>query len=383
MTVRNLTSPTFIAAGYADTVDAPTIREVDRGDGTYAAGRELRRGDAYSAEVYTPQTDEDHRRGLGLVENPGGADLAQFRRLVMRDEDDPTGQSVDPGAQVRLHAVRLPGRSTARPTAGSIIAVEPDEARAALEQGPYRRTWELAQRLRARAETQEDLVQSVLTYLGEDFGYTEQPTQESSSLEGFLFDSKLGYCQHFSGAMALVLRMAGVPSRVVTGFTSGALDRETREYVVRDLDAHSWVEVWYPNVGWVIFDPTPTIALAARAARGETARATRARPPAHRRACPATSRPIPAAARWPRRRARPGAGSRPASPVGWRSPPRSCCCGAVAAGAPEPRRPPPRSPSSSARCAARVSNPVRARRCTRWSSGSPRAAPRPPATCGR
>ena len=60
--------------------------------------------------------------------------------------------------------------------------------------------------------------------------------------------------------MALVLRMAGVPSRVVTGFTSGALDREAREYVVRDLDAHSWVEVWYPSVGWVVFDPTPTIA---------------------------------------------------------------------------------------------------------------------------
>ena len=60
--------------------------------------------------------------------------------------------------------------------------------------------------------------------------------------------------------MALLLRMAGVPTRVVTGFTSGSLDTKTKEYVVRDLDAHSWVEVWYRGIGWVTFDPTPASA---------------------------------------------------------------------------------------------------------------------------
>ena len=57
--------------------------------------------------------------------------------------------------------------------------------------------------------------------------------------------------------MALLLRMGGVPARVSTGFTSGSLDAKTREFVVRDLDAHSWVEVWYRDIGWVTFDPTP------------------------------------------------------------------------------------------------------------------------------
>jgi hypothetical protein len=57
--------------------------------------------------------------------------------------------------------------------------------------------------------------------------------------------------------MALLLRMGGVPARVSTGFTSGSLDAKTREFVVRDLDAHSWVEVWYHDIGWVTFDPTP------------------------------------------------------------------------------------------------------------------------------
>ncbi len=57
--------------------------------------------------------------------------------------------------------------------------------------------------------------------------------------------------------MALLLRMAGIPARVVTGFSTGATDTKTGEYVVRDFDAHSWVEVYYPGWGWLTFDPTP------------------------------------------------------------------------------------------------------------------------------
>jgi hypothetical protein len=54
-----------------------------------------------------------------------------------------------------------------------------------------------------------------------------------------------------------LLRMGGVPARVATGFTSGSLDSKSGEFVVRDLDAHSWVEVWYGDIGWETFDPTP------------------------------------------------------------------------------------------------------------------------------
>ena len=57
--------------------------------------------------------------------------------------------------------------------------------------------------------------------------------------------------------MALLLRMAGIPARVVTGFSTGATDTKTGEYVVRDFDAHSWVEAYYPGWGWLTFDPTP------------------------------------------------------------------------------------------------------------------------------
>ena len=57
--------------------------------------------------------------------------------------------------------------------------------------------------------------------------------------------------------MALMLRMVGIPARVAAGFSPGSFNKDTEEYRVRDLDAHSWVEVWFQGIGWVPFDPTP------------------------------------------------------------------------------------------------------------------------------
>ncbi len=98
---------------------------------------------------------------------------------------------------------------------------------------------------------------AVEDYLGKGFTYSETPPAGSRTLDGFLFDTKQGFCQQFSGAEALLLRMGGIPARVSTGFTSGAFDNKAKEWVVRDLDAHSWVEVWFPGYGWVTRDPTP------------------------------------------------------------------------------------------------------------------------------
>jgi hypothetical protein len=58
--------------------------------------------------------------------------------------------------------------------------------------------------------------------------------------------------------MALMLRMGGVPARVAAGFSPGSYNRDRKEYVVRDTDAHSWVEAYFPKIGWVTFDPTPS-----------------------------------------------------------------------------------------------------------------------------
>jgi hypothetical protein len=82
-------------------------------------------------------------------------------------------------------------------------------------------------------------------------------------LASFLATDRTGYCQQFSGAMALLLRMGGVPARVATGFAPGGYNRSRGEYVVRDNDAHSWVEAYFAPYGWVPFDPTPPAAPAA------------------------------------------------------------------------------------------------------------------------
>jgi protein-glutamine gamma-glutamyltransferase len=257
VTIRNLSSRDFITAGYAAEVDSPTIRETPRGDGTWVAGRSLRRGDAYTAIVYTPQTNETQRRAAG--NEVARSDLARYRRLLL-PASGVVGQTGVP-----LWAFDFPtfGDGFAVLQArnrSNTESVPPGEARRILRTGPYRRSWQLAQELASGAETQEDFVQAVLAYLRRGFNYSETPPQSSYNLDGFLFDGKSGYCQQFSGAMALLLRMGGVPARVVTGFTSGSLDTKTREFVVRDLDAHSWVEVWYRGLGWVTFDPTPASA---------------------------------------------------------------------------------------------------------------------------
>jgi hypothetical protein len=127
---------------------------------------------------------------------------------------------------------------------------------------PYAGAYALAQRLAREAPTPLGYVQLVERYLASGFTYSENPPRRAHPLESFLFQDKVGYCQQFSGAMALLLRMGGVPARVSAGFTSGDYDPTSHEWIVTDLNAHSWVEAWFPRYGWVRFDPTPSAAPA-------------------------------------------------------------------------------------------------------------------------
>jgi hypothetical protein len=122
--------------------------------------------------------------------------------------------------------------------------------------------YSIASRVTAGAPTMYDAVQRVDRYLNRNFTYSEKPRSARFPLNAFLFRDKFGYCQQFSGAMALMLRMAGIPARVAAGFAPGSLNRGSGEYRVRDLDAHSWVEVYFNGIGWVTFDPTPAAAPA-------------------------------------------------------------------------------------------------------------------------
>ena len=103
---------------------------------------------------------------------------------------------------------------------------------------------------------------AVEEYLRSRYTYSLKPpeTDYASPYAAFLFKTKTGYCQHFAGAMAVLLRFNGIPARVAVGFTTGEKVADGT-YIVTRNDAHAWVEAYFPGVGWVPFDPTPGRAL--------------------------------------------------------------------------------------------------------------------------
>ena len=96
-------------------------------------------------------------------------------------------------------------------------------------------------------------------YLARTFPYTLQlPDHEPADpLAYFLFERKRGHCEYFASSMAVMLRTLNIPARIVNGFSGGEFNDITRQYIVRARDAHSWVEAYFPDRGWVTFDPTP------------------------------------------------------------------------------------------------------------------------------
>ena len=115
-----------------------------------------------------------------------------------------------------------------------------------------------ARRIAGRARSPYDVVLALESWFRQrgGFRYDESPPRVAGpALVTFVTRTKAGYCQHFAGAMAAMLRMLGIPARVAVGFTSGK--QEDGKWVVTDHDAHAWVEAWFAGLGWIPFDPTP------------------------------------------------------------------------------------------------------------------------------
>jgi protein-glutamine gamma-glutamyltransferase len=129
-----------------------------------------------------------------------------------------------------------------------------------------RRIPQLAEQITVSAGNNYDKARALETYLRTHFGYTLQlsRTVPHDPLANFLFERKQGHCEYFASSMAVMLRTLGIPSRVVNGFRTGEFNDLTAQYVVRASNAHSWVEAYFPNHGWVEFDPTPGASFPAR-----------------------------------------------------------------------------------------------------------------------
>jgi transglutaminase-like putative cysteine protease len=121
------------------------------------------------------------------------------------------------------------------------------------------RITQLANDITAKAKSTMDKASLVETYLKKNYKYTLDLTWTPGPqpVSTFLFEAKSGHCEYFASSMAILLRSAGIPTRLVNGFLMGEYNPVGQDYIIRESDAHSWVEVYVPGHGWVEFDPTP------------------------------------------------------------------------------------------------------------------------------
>ncbi|HEX3510560.1 MAG TPA: transglutaminase domain-containing protein [Solirubrobacteraceae bacterium] len=201
-------------------------------DGTLTAGATPSAGESYRVDSYAPDPPPAVLRRAPRAFPRAYLPYASFELPAPA-----------PGVAEMLVAPPAPG-------------VAPALARA-LAHSPYATAFALARRLAAGEPTPYDIASRVSEYLRLHYAYNEHPPLTSYPLESFLSGSAGGYCQQFSGAMALLLRMDGIPARVAEGFSPGLYDSTNNSWTVRAKDAHAWVEVYFPGTGWVAFDPTP------------------------------------------------------------------------------------------------------------------------------
>ncbi len=134
------------------------------------------------------------------------------------------------------------------------------------------RTVRLGNDLRARFSADRDVITAVLAMFRDDpFHYTlTPPPLGPHSVDEFLFGTRRGFCEHYASAFAVLMRAAGIPARIVTGYQGGELNRVGSYLVVRQSHAHAWTEIWLHGQGWVRVDPTTAVAPS-RVETGSTA----------------------------------------------------------------------------------------------------------------
>jgi transglutaminase-like putative cysteine protease len=254
-TVRSLSSTMVVGAGITMRVDGVGgARPSSDGTTRLRRGVTLEKGDSYFVRSYAPNPTKAQMEGVpeGYAGGLIGYTAVQLPK---------PGESATDGAGLQGEAARrqaaLRRDNVFVPLRGDPTSGWGRRAEVAIRRSPYERMYDLAQGLTANQPNAYAAVKNVELYLQRTFAYSERVPTEPIPLMAFLYKDKRGYCQQFSGAMALMLRMAGIPARVAAGVSPGSYNKDTGEYRVRDLDAHSWVEVWFTGIGWVPFDPTP------------------------------------------------------------------------------------------------------------------------------
>jgi transglutaminase-like putative cysteine protease len=244
-----------------------------------------------------PELNRLYWRGPVLWDYDGRtwrAPRARYARPSYNTEFYPVDYTVtvEPHGKTWLFALDLPGRLPPRALATSdfqLISPEPVTARVrydmtsfldyryglnesdevlkrnlALPPGYNPRTLELARRLRRQHGSDEAVMQAAFAmFRSEGYTYTlSPPGLGDNSVDDFLFNTRSGFCEHYSSAFVVLMRAAGIPARVVTGYLGGETNPIGDYVIVRQADAHAWGEVWLRDRGWVRVDPTAAVSPA-------------------------------------------------------------------------------------------------------------------------
>jgi transglutaminase-like putative cysteine protease len=242
VTVEALRDTHLVVASVPVRVDASKLGLVQYDpSGMVFVARGLRRGDSYTAWSYEP--------------DPSPEQLARSRPDYPQLIAPPQYNYLAVDQRVFVAPFGTPGRREAIDWlfTNSFRAPEID---------PYRPLYDKAEEIAGGAKSPYAAAVALESWFRNSpaFLYDPHPPRPPGNvppLVDFVTRTHSGYCQHFAGAMALMLRYLGVPARVAAGFSSGQFDRTNEQWVVTDHDAHEWVEAWFDGWGWVPFDPTP------------------------------------------------------------------------------------------------------------------------------
>ena len=231
VTVEGLEESRLAAAAQAARIEGSFGRVLYNDGGIMRSGGAIRRGTEYTVWSYSPSPTP-----RALAASPPRYPEATERYLEL--------------GRARAPAYGIPGRERDLDRLFTDDRYQPLFA--------YRPLWEEARRRTARARSPYEATLLLERWFRRDgnFRYEELPPQGAGPpLVDFVELTRAGYCQHYAGAMALMLRMIGIPSRVAVGFTAGTWKGGV--WTVTDHQAHAWVEAWFAGHGWLAFDPTP------------------------------------------------------------------------------------------------------------------------------
>ncbi len=181
--------------------------------------------------------------------------------LIQRDASGSLFTLDHASRKIRYVAISDPSRpepSLLNTRSGTI----PEEVRNTCLQLPRQdpRIGRLAREITGDRATPFEKARALETYLLKNYSYSLEmrgSPNTSDPLAAFLFDVRRGHCEYFASAMVIMLREVGIPARLVNGFRRGEYNKLGDDWTVRQYDAHSWVEAYFPPFGWYDFDPTP------------------------------------------------------------------------------------------------------------------------------